>query len=337
VRQTAGVPALVASTPSFGTEVDRAVAALRAGGLVGLPTETVYGLGANALDVDAVQRIFTAKGRPAYNPLIVHVPDEAAARQLAARWPAEAARLARRFWPGPLTLVLPKQPRVPDVVTAGLRSVALRVPSHPVALALLHAAAVPVAAPSANPSTQLSPTTADHVAKALGERVSLVLDAGPTTVGIESTVVDLTGPRPVLLRPGVISADDLEPLVGALARPTTPSAPDAPRPAPGMLDRHYAPRATLHIFSAGERDAARALAGDAAAAGARVGALLLSPLEAPVTHSRFMPRTPAAYARELYAALHTLDDAGCDLVLVEEVPGDAAWAGVRDRLERAAR
>ncbi|HEX5520066.1 MAG TPA: L-threonylcarbamoyladenylate synthase, partial [Longimicrobiaceae bacterium] len=213
----------------------RAAAVLRRGGLVAFPTETVYGLGANALDADAVRRIFAAKGRPSYNPLIAHVAGAAAARELVTAWPDAAEQLAAAFWPGPLTLVLPKRAIVPDVVTAGLDTVAVRVPAHPVAHALLAAAGLPVAAPSANRFTQLSPTTAAHVERALGDRVDLILDGGPTTVGIESTVIDLSGERPVLLRPGSIALDALERIVGPLERPAA-SAAEAPRPSPGMLD-----------------------------------------------------------------------------------------------------
>ncbi|HEU4588751.1 MAG TPA: L-threonylcarbamoyladenylate synthase [Gemmatimonadales bacterium] len=313
-------------------EIAEAAALLRAGGLVAFPTETVYGLGANALDAAAVQRIFAAKGRPRYNPLIVHVPDAAAARALVAEWPDAAARLAARYWPGPLTLVLRKRPTVPDVVTAGLDAVAVRVPAHPVALALLRAAAVPVAAPSANRSTELSPTTAAHVRKSLGDRVDLVLDGGPTSVGIESTVVDLTGARPAILRPGSIGADELVALVGPLAAATA-SAGAEPRRSPGQLDRHYAPRAALRLAASAQ--AATRLIAEARAAGRRVGAVLWS-VDGFADELRRLPADPAAYARELYATLHALDEAGCDLIVVEAVPENPAWDGVRDRLARAA-
>lgn len=316
--------------------IDRAAAALRRGALVAFPTETVYGLGANALDAAAAGRIFEAKGRPAYNPLIVHVANAEAASALVREWPEAAARLGARFWPGPLTLVLPRRPIVPDVVTAGLDTVAIRVPSHPVARALLEAAGVPVAAPSANRFTELSPTRAEHVARALGDRVAMVLDGGPTTVGIESTVVDLSGARPVLLRPGMISASELEPITGPLDRPA-PTGEHAPRPAPGMTPRHYAPRAALRVFGAAEREAAVAVARAEQARGGVVGALLRTPLEAPIDHPVPMPHDAAGYARELYGALHALDDAGCSLVLVEAVPDAPDWAGVRDRLARGSR
>jgi L-threonylcarbamoyladenylate synthase len=319
--------------------VAEAAAALRAGRLVAFPTETVYGLGAHALDADAVRRIFAAKGRPSYNPLIAHAADADGARALAAAWPDAAERLARAFWPGPLTLVLPKRPHVPDVLTAGLPAVAVRVPAHPVALALLRAAELPIAAPSANRFTELSPTTAAHVAKALGDRVALILDGGPAGVGIESTVVDLTGARPALLRPGTLTAEALaavlgeEPVAGAI-----PERADAPRSSPGMVERHYAPRAAVWLFDPAERASVAArLAREGAAA--RAGALLLAPWdEAPApAHPLLMPADPAAYARRLYAALHEVDDAGCAVVLVERPPDSPGWDGVRDRLARAAR
>ncbi|MBU6365517.1 MAG: threonylcarbamoyl-AMP synthase, partial [Gemmatimonadetes bacterium] len=192
-----------------------AAAALRRGELVAFPTETVYGLGANALDPEAVARVYAAKGRPAWNPLIAHVADVAAARALARHWPPAAERLAAACWPGPLTLVLPKAAHVPDAVTAGRDAVGIRVPDHPVALALLHEAGVPVVAPSANRFTQVSPTTAGHVQEALGDRVAHILDGGPCQVGIESTVLDLTQDPPAILRPGMLDARQLAALLGA--------------------------------------------------------------------------------------------------------------------------
>jgi L-threonylcarbamoyladenylate synthase len=316
--------------------IDRAARILRGGGLVAFPTETVYGLGAHALDPEAVERIYAAKGRPAYNPLIVHVASEDAARALAADWPASASRVARAFWPGPVTLVVRKQPIVPDVVTAGLDSVAVRVPAHPVALALIRAAGIPIAAPSANRSMELSPTRARHVIESLGDRVDLVLDGGETTVGIESTVLDLRGARPAILRPGVIGPRELEPLIGELALPHETHG-EAPRASPGQLDRHYAPRARVALF--GVRDAARtdAEARALTARGATVGAMLID-AELPGTAVQVrLPRDAIRYARRLYATLHELDDAGCEVVFVERVPNDSAWLGIADRLERASR
>ena len=316
--------------------IHKAAEILHRGGLVAFPTETVYGLGANALDASAVARIFAAKGRPSYNPLIVHVPNEVAARELVSEWPESAARLARAFWPGPLTMVLRKQSAIPDIVTAGLDSVALRVPAHPVALALLAATGLPLAAPSANRSMALSPTTAQHVARSLGDRVELILDGGPTTVGIESTVVDLRGAQPSILRPGLLGAREIEPVIGALAAPNDSMA-DAPRPAPGMLDRHYAPRAQLRLFATGETSSIAREAAALAARGARVAALVLDSGAGDAMEIVRMPADAAGYAQRLYATLHDLDAAGCDVVFVERVPEGDAWAGVRDRLERASR
>ena len=315
----------------------RAAETLRRGGLVAFPTETVYGLGAHALDPEAVARIYAAKGRPGYNPLIVHVADAEAARALAGEWPEAAERLAAAFWPGPLTLVLPKNASVPDAVTAGLPSVALRVPAHPVAHALLRAAAIPVAAPSANRSTEVSPTTAQHVARSLGNRVDLIVDGGPCPVGIESTVLSLAGPVPTLLRPGTISADDLRPVIGEVAPASAEPGSTAARPSPGMMDRHYAPRAPVRLVPRDSRERALAEAAREVDAGRRVGGLLLADAgDARIAPALRMPDDPAGYASRLYAALHEMDDAGCDAILVDLPPDAPAWAGVRDRLRRAA-
>lgn len=315
--------------------IDRAAAILRRGGLVAFPTETVYGLGAHALDEGAVRRVFRAKDRPELNPLIVHVADQDGARRLVTAWTDIAARLAAAFWPGPLTMVLPRHQRVPAVVTGGLPAVAVRVPAHPVALALLRAADLPVVAPSANPSAAVSPTRAEHVERGMGDRVDLILDAGQTRLGIESTVIDLTGDQPRLLRPGALAATDLEPFTGPLA--TAPAPTGSQRLAsPGMLERHYAPRARLALFASHDRETAGAVARAAAREGATVGALVLRPLDAPVRHTVAMPTDAAAYAARLYDELHRLDQMGCDLILAEQVPEGPAWDGVRDRLSRAA-
>lgn len=316
--------------------LERAAALLRAGALVAFPTETVYGLGANALDADAVKRIYAAKGRPSYNPLIVHVADTAAAMQVAREWPPRAARLAERFWPGPLTLVLPKRPEVPDAVTGGLDTVAVRVPAHPVALALLRTVGLPIAAPSANPSTRISPTTAQHVAKELGDRVALIIDGGPTTVGIESTVLDVSGDEPVLLRPGIISAAQLAEVVGEVLAPGSAPGEGAPRRSPGMMARHYAPRARVLLVSPENEPMAHFAVREEHQRGAIVGALLRT-MDLAADHPLHMPDDPAAYAQRLYGALHALDDAGCALIVVERVPDSPAWTAVRDRLERSAR
>jgi L-threonylcarbamoyladenylate synthase len=332
--------------------IAEAAARLRAGGLVAFPTETVYGLGANALDAQAVARIYAAKGRPAWNPVIAHVADVAAARALSRAWPDSAERLAAAFWPGPLTLVVPKAAHVPDEATAGLDAVGVRVPSHPVALALLRAAGVPVAAPSANRFTQVSPTTAAHVVQSLGDRVPLVLDGGPATVGIESTVVDCTGDAVVILRPGMLGRESLEaalegsgiPVV--VAKPVTvaheaPALVETPR-SPGMADRHYAPRAEVWLFAADGTDEITAALADRRAAGATAGPVLALlrtvVLSDDAVTIRRMPVDPAGYAQQLYAALHEADARQAALVVIEMPPADdPAWEGVRDRLTRAAR
>lgn len=316
--------------------IERAAAVIRRGGLVAFPTETVYGLGANALDADAVARIFHAKRRPPYNPLISHVPDLESARRLSSSWPSLGDRMAAEFWPGPLTLIVPRGPSIPEIVTAGLESVAVRVPAHPIALSLLRACGVPLAAPSANRFTEVSPTTAAHVARGLGDAVDLILDGGPTTVGIESTVVDLTSGEPVMLRPGSISLAALERVAGPVAI-GAPVHGETARPSPGMVDKHYSPRAVLEVYSAAERERMAAAVRAARADGTLVGGLLLEPAPIEPDHPIAMPRSPDGYARELYAALHRLDDLGCGLIVADAVPDGPDWAGVRDRLTRASR
>jgi L-threonylcarbamoyladenylate synthase len=322
--------------------VGRAAEVLRGGGLVAFPTETVYGLGAHALDAAAVRRIFEAKGRPGYNPLIVHAPDAGVARALAAAWPPAAAALAAAFWPGPLTLVLPKALGVPDAVTAGLATVALRVPAHPVALALLRAARLPVAAPSANRSAGVSPTTALHVVRSLGDGVDLVLDGGACPVGIESTVLSLAAAVPTLLRPGSVSREEIAEVVGEVAvAASARSAPEAALPSPGMLDRHYAPDAQVVLFPAHERGMRLEAAAGRAAEGAAVAVLVPEPGGGAPRDLRGvrlvrMPADAAGYAARLYAVLHDLDARGIGVIYVEEPPDAPAWAAVRDRLRRAA-
>lgn len=316
--------------------LDEAVAVLRRGGLVAFPTETVYGLGANALSTEAVRGIFAAKGRPSYNPLIAHVADIAGARALVTEWPPVAQALAERFWPGPLTLALPKRAHVPDEVTAGRATVAVRVPAHPVARALIAAAGVPLAAPSANRFTELSPVTAQQVARSLGDRVELILDGGRTDVGIESTVVDLSVTPPVLLRPGTIARPAIEAITGPLGAPPAPMREDAPRSAPGMIARHYAPRATVRLVGSDALTATvRALPDASRARTALVTWSQGEAIDGVAVHHR-LSDDAAAYAAELYDSLHAVDDAGCEAVLVELPPDEARWDGVRDRLTRAA-
>lgn len=312
----------------------RAAAVIRRGGLVAFPTETVYGLGAHALDPEAVERIYEAKGRPSYNPIIVHVPNTERARDVVSEWNDVADRLAAAFWPGPVTLVLPKRAEVPDAVTAGLPTVGVRVPAHPVAHALLELAAVPIAAPSANRSMQLSPTLAAHVVASLGDSVDVVLDGGPTWIGIESTVVDVTGPRPVVLRPGTVTVDQIERVAQLPASVGNAMSGSAPRPAPGMLDRHYAPRARLVLVDAPDVGIRVELE---RAHGRRAGAVAIAASVEPGPAVARLPNDPAGYAARLYATLHGMDEQGCDVVIVERVPDGDAWFGIRDRLERAAR
>lgn len=303
--------------------IARAAEFLRAGRLVAFPTETVYGLGASVLDPIAVQSIFHAKGRPSSNPLIVHVSDLARVANVAAEWPATAARLAERFWPGPLTIVVPKHPDVPDEVTAGGPTVAVRCPNHPVAQALLRVVGVPLAAPSANRSTELSPTRAEHVLKSLGGRIDLILDGGPCPGGIESTVVDVTGPIVRLLRPGLISVPMLEEVVGNV---DVEMKAEGIARSPGQMEKHYSPRTPLRLVDGVDivDDYLEAIA-----AGKRVGLLQLFGPKA-------MPNDPVAYAVEMYHRLHELDEQDLDLILVELPPHEPEWAAIRDRLTRAA-
>jgi L-threonylcarbamoyladenylate synthase len=305
-------------------EIEAAARLLRAGRLVAFPTETVYGLGANALDPEAVARIYAVKGRPPTSPLIVHVASIEMAQSLVAKWPDLADCLAQRFWPGPLTLVLEKQPTIPAIVTAGLSTVGLRVPSHPVALALIKAAGVPLAAPSANRFTQLSPTTADHVRRSLGSDVDLILDGGPCEVGIESTVLSLAGPQPVLLRPGGISRAEIEAVIGPVTIAGDVSS--AAHPSPGMHPRHYSPHTHLLLVEDG-----RVL---------EQGKGIYLQYKHPPVRSGIavvqMPSAAAEYAAVLYDKLHGADAAGYDWIAVDAPPETPDWEAVRDRLYRAA-
>lgn len=314
-----------------------AVTILRRGGLVAFPTETVYGLGANALDLAAVERIFVAKGRPARNPIIVHVADVVEGQRLVTQWPPASHKLAARFWPGPLTLVLPKNPIVPDIVTAGGSTVAIRMPAHPIALALIKGCGFPLAAPSANASSQLSPTKAEHVVRGLQNRIDLILDGGPTSGGLESTVLDLTGPLPRLLRPGLVSGEDIEKVIGPIIRGSSEKTGTGPLSSPGLLARHYAPQATLECVEGNGLARVIALVQQKM----KVGWLIYS--EGPDRHftgeenllTTVMPSDPTAYAAQLYAVLHNLDEKRVVRIVVEMPPDTEPWRAVRDRLRRA--
>lgn len=310
------------SSIPWDVSIQEAARLILAGKLVAFPTETVYGLGANALDPAAVERVFVAKGRPPTSPLIVHASSVEMARGLAREWPDLAEKLAQAFWPGPLTLVLRKSAHVPDRVTAGLDTVAIRVPSHPIALALIEQAGVPIAAPSANRFAELSPTTAEHVRDGLREQVAMVLDGGPSAVGIESTVVSLAGPNALLLRPGMISQAELEHVIGAVETVITETT--GAHSSPGMHPKHYSPRTPLVLVENG------VLPADGR------GAYLWIRDPARAEHAVEMPIDPREYASRLYAVLHEVDAQGWDWIAVERPPGGVIWAGVRDRLERAA-
>jgi L-threonylcarbamoyladenylate synthase len=277
--------------------------------LVAFPTETVYGLGANALDPSAIEKIYAAKDRPPSSPLIVHVSSIEMAKELAREWPERADKLARIFWPGPLTLVLPKQPHVPDRVTAGLDTVGVRMPANPIALELIREAGVPIAAPSANRFGGLSPTTAQHVTQSLGDRVAMVLDGGRTNVGIESTVLSLAGVDAVLLRPGMVTRQEIEAVIGPVR--ILQQAPEGSHSSPGLHTRHYSPKTPL---------------------------LLIEPGQVPTGGRGIclqMPDDPRAYAAVLYERLHAADAQGWDWIAIEHPPRSEEWSAICDRLERA--
>jgi len=312
-------------------EVKKAVEVLRAGGLVAFPTETVYGLGADASNELAVRRIFAAKGRPSTHPLIVHVAGLDAARAWARVLPPAAEALARAFWPGPLTLILRRSEKAADAVTGGQETVGLRVPNHPLALELLTAFGGGIAAPSANRFGQVSPTTAQHVEAELGDEVDLVLDGGPCAVGVESTIVDLSGAAPRLLRPGGVPKEEVERVLGHDVE-VVQHADDVR--APGLLASHYAPRAALRLTeAAGVTQAVLA----AQTGGQRVAVLASSaqPLPAGALFLA-VPADDAGFARELYAKLREADAAGVDLVVAVPPPASGLGLAVHDRLSRAA-
>jgi len=311
--------------------IGRAAELLRAGGLVAFPTETVYGLGADALDPIAVRQIFVAKDRPADNPLIVHVADVAAARALVREFPAVAERAAAALWPGALTLVLPRAAIVPDATTAGQDTVALRVPAHPVALALLHACQRPLAAPSANRSGRPSPTLAEHVSADLDGRIALILDGGPTALGLESSVLDLCHARPLLLRQGGVTREQLVALLGPVDCASASDSAVLAR-SPGLRHRHYAPRAVVELVAEGEGEAAVARA---FAAGERVGLICRRAVVCGASVRR-LPVALEGFAQALFATLRGLDDEGVDRIIVESVPEAGVGAAIMDRLRRAA-
>jgi L-threonylcarbamoyladenylate synthase len=318
----------VAVVPASAVSIRRAAEILRSGGLVAFPTETVYGLGADARSAEACARVFAVKRRPRFDPLIVHVDDEHVASVCDFR-DERAQRLAAAFWPGPLTLVLPRASAIPDIVTAGLPTVAVRVPEHPVARALIAEAGLPIAAPSANPFGYISPTLAIHVERQIGHEIDIVLDGGASTLGVESTIVDMSGDVPLLLRPGALEVERIEAIVGKLARPAPTTTPRAP----GQLESHYAPRTPLFLVDQG---------GAPAMPPPRAG-LLVFGRPARGAHSSYAAvefLSPSADVREaainLFACLHRLDEASLDVIYAERVPAEGLGLAILDRLSRAA-
>jgi L-threonylcarbamoyladenylate synthase len=310
----------------LGGEIRRAAEAIRRGGVAAFPTETVYGLGADALNGEAVARVFEIKGRPRFDPLIVHVAGGSQVTALAADFPADARALTKRFWPGPLTVILPKRTTVPEITTAGLPTVALRMPDNPIAQGLIVEAGTPIAAPSANPFGHVSPTAAEHVRRQLGGRVNVILDGGPCRVGVESTIVSFAGKRPALLRPGGLPVEDIEAVVGRLSIPeqteTTPLSP-------GRLPRHYAPRTPFMILPDTEP----------LPDGLRVGLLCLRPPSATNSVAVVEALSETGDLREaaagLFAAIRRLDNLGLDLIVARPVPEAGLGRAIMDRLRRA--
>ena len=331
------------SSGLFAAAVERARETLARGGLVVVPTETVYGLAANAWDGRAVRQIFEAKGRPSGNPVIVHVASGILARECVREWPETADRLAKACWPGPLTLVLRRGDRIPDEVTAGGETVGVRWPSHPFMQALIRACGFPLAAPSANRSNAISPTLAEHALASLGDRVGLIIDGGASNVGIESTVVDLTVSPARVLRPGMVSEPRIhellgERLPGTLDGERKPDAAVGPLRSPGMLAKHYAPRARIWV---GNWRDDRDLRDQLARAGvdsttAHVLAHHVIPGERVASRVCVIPADAEAFARALYAEWHLCDSLGAKTIVMEAVPDGPEWRAIADRLVRAA-
>ncbi len=315
--------------PASDQAIARAARRLREGGVVAFPTETVYGLGADTFNERALEEVYELKGRPPHNPLIAHVEGAPGARRVVAAWDERCERLARRFWPGPLTLVVPRAARVPSRATAGLATIAVRAPAHPVAQALLAAFGGPISAPSANRSGCVSPTTAQHVAEDFSEAADLlIIDGGPCPVGIESTVLDLSGPVPRVLRPGAVTVEQLREALGAdvAAVPVTEQAAS-----PGTSPWHYAPRTPALLCATREIPRRLEALREPAAVLAWSG-LPVAPPHRPIA----MPRDPRGYAARLYGALREADSSGASVILIEEPPPEEGlWAAVRDRLARA--
>ena len=329
---------LLTHTPAlFAAAVRRAAERLRAGEVVALPTETVYGLAANALDEKAVARIFQIKGRPAHNPIIVHVADNVMARNCVKDFPATAGKLAKSFWPGPLTLVLPRAKNIPDAVTAGGETVGVRWPSHPFVQAVIRECGFPLAAPSANLSNQISPTNAEHVRAQLGGKISLIVDGGQSQVGIESTVLDLTVTPARILRPGMIHSESLAAVGGEISNFKFQISNSVLR-SPGLLAKHYSPKAKLIVTTwKNDADLAAQIGNWKLEIGnVQIVAHTKIPASFGAANVSVIPHDAEAFARALYAELHRCDAAGAELIVVEAPPDLPEWSGIADRLRRAA-
>lgn len=324
-------------TPAlFDAAVREAVQILKSGELAALPTETVYGLAGNAFDAAAVEKIYDLKGRPKRNPIIVHVASFDMARRCVAEWPGLADKLAASFWPGPLTIVLRRSKEIPDVVTAGGDTVGLRWPSHPFMQAVIRECGFPLAAPSANLANQLSPTNAQHVRKAFGDKLKLIVDGGQSQVGIESTVLDITSFPPRLLRPGMIHEESLLAVTGELALGFGGS--EEVLKSPGMLKKHYSPRAKLVLLSWQNEDDLKQRLKHFPNRPDKVHLIAHTkiPLNVELGRVSVIPHDAEAFARAIYAELHQCDEAGAELIVVESLPENPEWRGLADRLERAA-
>jgi len=332
-------PAIILPThtrPLFQAAVHRAAELLRSGEVVALPTETVYGLAANALDPRAVRRIFEIKGRPSHNPIIVHIASVSMARQCVADWPALADKLAQSFWPGPLTLVLPKASQIPIELTAGGQTVGIRWPSHPFIQAVIRECDFPLAAPSANTSNRISPTNAVHVRKHLGNKIPLIVDGGQCQIGIESTVLDLSVRPPRVLRPGMIHEQALLAVTGELA--VGFGSEQGTLKSPGLLRKHYSPRARVMIMSwSDDQDLRKQLAHHRITLTA---CHVISHTHVPSGEGfgrvSVIPHDPEAFARAIYAELHECDEAGSEAIVIEGLPETNEWRAIADRLRRAA-
>jgi L-threonylcarbamoyladenylate synthase len=325
----------------FQKAVHCVVELLRAGEVVALPTETVYGLAANALAANAVAKIFQIKGRPLHNPIIVHIADNEMAKRCAKNFPAIAEKLSKSFWPGPLTLVLPRAEKIPKIVTAGGETVGIRWPSHPFIQAVIRECDFPLAAPSANLSNQISPTNAEHVLKQLGGKIPLIVDGGQSQVGIESTVLDLTVSPPRILRPGMIHAESLAAVCGEIQNPESiPHAGQNPESAlrsPGLLKKHYSPKAKLLILNwRDETDLKSQIANrKSQIQNCHVIAHTKIPSVENFSGVSVIPHDAEAFARAIYGELHRCDEIGAEIIVVESPPDLPAWSGIADRLRRA--